>query len=275
MNPPNFYGTKVEEDPQGFIDEVFKVLDYMGVSSQEKAEVSAYQLKDVAQVWYEQWKDESPAMLILSMNISLLMVHAEQIDKIKLKQVGRDLMKARTEDGNSSQTKFKGHDKQRSKKRFSNQGPPNSPRVKKIKRLPFDEDSGKGKYSISSNCSKKDAPKKNNFYVLQSQGDQESSLDVVTDKGFSQPSISPWGSPGLFLKKKDGSLRMCIDYREYNKVTIKNKYQLPKVYVLFDQLQGASYSPKIDLRSGYHELRVREADILKWHSEKDMVTLNS
>ena len=58
MNPPTFFGSKVDEDPQGFIDEVFKVLDVMGVSSQEKVELAAYQLKDVSQVWYEKWKDE-------------------------------------------------------------------------------------------------------------------------------------------------------------------------------------------------------------------------
>ena len=60
MNPPTFFGPKVQEDPQGFIDEVFKVLDAMCVSPQEKAELAAYQLKNVAQVWYEQWKDERP-----------------------------------------------------------------------------------------------------------------------------------------------------------------------------------------------------------------------
>ncbi|KAH0695789.1 hypothetical protein KY289_013271 [Solanum tuberosum] len=85
----------------------------------------------------------------------------------------------------------------------------------------------------------------------------------LLDKGFIQPSISPWGSPILFEKKKDGSLRMCIDYRQLNKVTIKNKYPLPRIEDLFDQFQGASYFSKIDLRSGYHQLRVRGVDITK------------
>ncbi|GJQ91560.1 putative reverse transcriptase domain-containing protein [Tanacetum coccineum] len=74
---------------------------------------------------------------------------------------------------------------------------------------------------------------------------------------------SPWGSPVLFVKKKDGSFRMCIDYRELNKLTVKNRYPLPRIDDLFDQLQGSSVYSKIDLRSGYHQLRVREEDIPK------------
>ncbi|GJU48818.1 putative reverse transcriptase domain-containing protein, partial [Tanacetum coccineum] len=81
------------------------------------------------------------------------------------------------------------------------------------------------------------------------------SFDVV--------SSSPWGAPVLFVKKKDGSFRMCIDYRELNKLTVKNRYPLPRIDDLFDQLQGSSVYSKIDLRSGYHQLRVQEEDILK------------
>ena len=88
-------------------------------------------------------------------------------------------------------------------------------------------------------------------------------LKDLLDKGFIRPSVSPWGAPVLFVRKKDGSLRMCIDYRQLNKVTIKNKYPLPRIDDLFDQLQGASYFSKIDLRSGYHQLKVRECDIPK------------
>ncbi|KAI3744954.1 hypothetical protein L1987_58053 [Smallanthus sonchifolius] len=80
-------------------------------------------------------------------------------------------------------------------------------------------------------------------------------LDKLLEKGFIQPSISPWGAPVLFVKKKDGSMRMCIDYRELNKRTVKNKYPLPRIDDLFDQLQGASWFSKIDLRSGYHQLK--------------------
>ncbi|KAM0058195.1 putative nucleotidyltransferase, Ribonuclease H [Helianthus debilis subsp. tardiflorus] len=88
-------------------------------------------------------------------------------------------------------------------------------------------------------------------------------LDDLLDKGFIQPSSSPWGAPILFVKKKDGSMRLCIDYRELNKVTIKNRYPLPRIDDLFDQLQGAAYFSKIDLRSGYHQLKVRAEDVPK------------
>ncbi|GJR37831.1 putative reverse transcriptase domain-containing protein [Tanacetum coccineum] len=85
----------------------------------------------------------------------------------------------------------------------------------------------------------------------------------LQDKGFIRPSHSPWGAPVLFVKKKDGLLRICIDYRELNKLTVKNRYTLPRIDDLFDQLQGARYFSKIDLRSGYHQLRVHEDDIPK------------
>ncbi|KAJ9561114.1 hypothetical protein OSB04_006274 [Centaurea solstitialis] len=90
-----------------------------------------------------------------------------------------------------------------------------------------------------------------------------SQLQELLEKGFIRPSTSPWGAPVLFVKKKDGSMRMCIDYRELNKVTIKNKYPLPRIDNLFDQLQGASFFSKIDLRSGYHQLKVSEGDVRK------------
>ncbi|KAJ0466689.1 putative nucleotidyltransferase, Ribonuclease H [Helianthus annuus] len=88
-------------------------------------------------------------------------------------------------------------------------------------------------------------------------------LQELLEKGFIHPSSSPWGAPVLFVKKKDGTFRMCIDYRELNKVTVKNRYPLPRIDDLFDQLQGSSFYSKIDLRSGYHQLRVREEDVSK------------
>ncbi|KAA0035443.1 ty3-gypsy retrotransposon protein [Cucumis melo var. makuwa] len=88
-------------------------------------------------------------------------------------------------------------------------------------------------------------------------------LQELLDKGFIRPSVSPWGAPVLFVKKKDGSMRLCIDYRELNKMTVKNCYPLPKIDDLFDQLQGAIVFSKIDLRSGYHQPRIRDNDIPK------------
>ncbi|KAH0636443.1 hypothetical protein KY289_036358 [Solanum tuberosum] len=88
-------------------------------------------------------------------------------------------------------------------------------------------------------------------------------LKDLLEKGFIRPSISPWGAPVSFVRKKDGSLRMCIDYRQLNKITIKNKYPLLRIDDLFDQLQGPSCFSKMDLRSGYHKLKVSECDIPK------------
>ncbi|KAL0544248.1 hypothetical protein IC582_019361 [Cucumis melo] len=88
-------------------------------------------------------------------------------------------------------------------------------------------------------------------------------LQELVDKGYIRPSVSPWGAPVLFVKKKDGILKLCIDYRQLNKVTICNNYPLPCIDDLFDQLKGAPLFSKINLRSGYHQLKVRESDIAK------------
>ena len=88
-------------------------------------------------------------------------------------------------------------------------------------------------------------------------------LQELLEKGYIRPSVSPWGAPVLFVKKKDGTLRLCIDYRKLNQVTVKNKYPLPRIDDLFDQLQGAEVFSKIDLRSGYHQLKIAEQDIPK------------
>jgi hypothetical protein len=88
-------------------------------------------------------------------------------------------------------------------------------------------------------------------------------LQELLDKGFIQPSSSPWGCPAIFVKKKDQTLRLCIDYRPLNEVTIKNKYPLPPIDLLFDQLAGAMVFSKIDLRSGYHQIKIRREDVPK------------
>jgi hypothetical protein len=88
-------------------------------------------------------------------------------------------------------------------------------------------------------------------------------IDELQSKGFIHPSSSPWGAPVLFVEKKDGTQRMCVDYWSLNEVTIKNKYPLPSIEDMFDQMKVASVFSKIDLRSGYHQLKIQESDILK------------
>jgi hypothetical protein len=88
-------------------------------------------------------------------------------------------------------------------------------------------------------------------------------IDELLEKCYIQPSTLPWAAPILFVEKKDGTKRMCIDYRALNEVTIKKKYPLPRIEDLSDQLRGASVFSKIDLRSGYHQLRIRPSDIPK------------
>jgi hypothetical protein len=88
-------------------------------------------------------------------------------------------------------------------------------------------------------------------------------LQDLLEKGFIRPSLSPWGCPAIFVNKKNQTLRMCVDYRPLNEVTIKNKYPLPRIDILFDQLTGARVFSKIDLWSGYHQIRIRPKDIPK------------
>lgn len=85
----------------------------------------------------------------------------------------------------------------------------------------------------------------------------------LLEKGFICPSVSPWGALVLFVKKKDGSLQLCIDYRQLNRATIKNRYPLLRIDNLFDQLQGAQVFSKVDLRVGYYQLKIKVEDVLK------------
>jgi hypothetical protein len=88
-------------------------------------------------------------------------------------------------------------------------------------------------------------------------------IKELVEKGFIHPSSSLWGAPVIFVPKKDVTQSLCVDYRALNEVTIKNKYPLPRIDDLFDQLRGGSVFTKIDLRSGYHQLKIRECDIPK------------
>jgi hypothetical protein len=88
-------------------------------------------------------------------------------------------------------------------------------------------------------------------------------LKELFDKGYIRPSSSPWGCSALFVKKKDQSLRLCVDYRPLNAITIKNKYPLPRIDILFDQLTGVRVFSKVDLRSGYHQIKIHPKDVPK------------
>ena len=88
-------------------------------------------------------------------------------------------------------------------------------------------------------------------------------LQELLDKKYIRPSVSPWGAPVLFVKKKDGTLRLCIDYRQLNKVTVKNKYPFPGIDEFFDQMRGARVFSNFDLRFGYHQVRIKDEDIHK------------
>src|ERR1044072_1820914 len=88
-------------------------------------------------------------------------------------------------------------------------------------------------------------------------------LEDLSSKGFIRPSLSPWGAPVLLVKEKDGRSRLCVDYRQLNKGTIKNRYPLPRIDDLMDQLKGGAVSSKIDFRSGYHQIRVKKEEIQK------------
>jgi hypothetical protein len=88
-------------------------------------------------------------------------------------------------------------------------------------------------------------------------------LQELLNKRYIRPNCSPWGCPAIFVSKKDKTQRLCVDYRPLNAVTVKNKYPLPRINLLFDQLIGAQVFSKIDLRSGYHQIKIREEDIPK------------
>jgi hypothetical protein len=100
-------------------------------------------------------------------------------------------------------------------------------------------------------------------------------LTELQEAGYIRPSSSPWGATVLFVQKKDGSHRMCVDYRSLNNVIVKNKYPLPCIEDLFDQMRDARVFSKIDLRSGYHQMKIRPSDNSKTDFRPDMVYMSS
>ncbi|CAN6487401.1 unnamed protein product [Victoria cruziana] len=105
--------------------------------------------------------------------------------------------------------------------------------------------------------------------------DLKKQIQELMDKGFIQPSKSPWGAPILFMKKKDGTMWLCIDFRILNQLTIKNKYPLPRIDDLLNQLAGSSVFSKIDLKSGYHQVRISRNDVSKTAFRTSMAITNS
>ena len=104
-------------------------------------------------------------------------------------------------------------------------------------------------------------------------------MQELINKNYVRPSVSPWGAPVLFVKKRDGTLRLCIDYLQLNKMTIKNMYSLPHIDDLFDQLHGATIFSKIDLRSRYQQVRIKDEDIFKttfrtWYMHYEIVVMS-
>ncbi|WMV29843.1 hypothetical protein MTR67_023228 [Solanum verrucosum] len=259
MNPSTLYGSKVDEDSQDFIDKVFKVVDNMGVSSQEKAKLATYQLKDVAQVWFDQWRDER-------------LVRGGPVDWASFKMAFLDRLKG--EGGNQAPPSGSNSDAPKKnnfnafQSRSDQEGSPNVVTVKEYPKVFPDDLPGippEQEIEFGIDLMMDTLPISIPPYRMASAKLKElkTQLKELLYKGFIQQSISSWGAPVLFLNKKDGSLRMFIDYRQLNKVTIMIKYHLPRIDDLFDQLQGASYFSKIDLTSGYHQHRMRHVDIPK------------
>ncbi|XP_049391774.1 uncharacterized protein LOC125856304 [Solanum stenotomum] len=215
MNPSKFHGYKVEEDPQEFIDVVYKILIIMGVTPVDKAELATYLLKGVAQVWFSsQGSSNAPP---------------------KLNQ-GR-VSNTKPQGGNGSGSSLprsnctKGGRKHDGKCLAGSDGCYGYGKsVHKMKDCPMlmaKEREGK---QVPTSGAGSNAPKQNPFYAIQTRCEQESTPNVITelkelkeqlkdllDKSFIRPSISPWGALVLFIRKKDGSLRICIDYRQLNK----------------------------------------------------------
>ncbi|KAH0665926.1 hypothetical protein KY285_027132 [Solanum tuberosum] len=346
MNPSEFLGSHVGEDPQNFINEVKKIFGVMQVTGNGRVELASYQLRDVAHIWFTQWKDSgatlsfmtpykavildiSPETLSEPFSVSTPVgdpVIARRVyrncpvtvsqkvtsaDLVELDMVDFDIILGidwlhscyASVDCRTRIVRFQFPDEPILEWRGSSLAPMGRfisyLKAKKMISKGYLYHLARVKDYSSVSTTLESVPVLNEFpevFLDELPGvppkreidfgidllpntqrisippyrmapaelkELKEQLKDLLDKGFIRPSISPRGAPVLFVKKKDGSLRMCIDYRQLNKVTIKNKCPFPRIDDLFDQFQGASHFSKIDLRSSYHQLRVRDSDIPK------------
>ncbi|XP_015068806.1 uncharacterized protein LOC107013405 [Solanum pennellii] len=263
MNPNEFLGSQTGEDPQNFLDDIKKFFEVMQFTGNDRVELASYQLKDLAHIWYTQWKentgiDVAPTWDFFSETI------LERFFPIELREAkAQEFMNIRqapashpTQQSNSSGT----CGGQRQNRLYALQalqdqeGSPNivtdigdivsfvTPYI--VVQLSVSQETLSEPFSVSTPVGDPVIARRLNLKNRKS--------SHLSDKGFIRPGISPWGSPVLFVNKKDGSLMMWIDYTQLKKVTNKNKYPIPRIDDLFDKHQGANHFSKIELRSCYH-----------------------
>ncbi|XP_074369633.1 uncharacterized protein LOC141711091 [Apium graveolens] len=248
INPPEFKGSLEPIEANVWLKEIEKAFALVKVKEEQKVEFASYYLKNEATYWWEM-------ELFLEKYFPQFVQDQMELKFLELKQ------------GNMSVTDYEGKfeelsryvpsyiDTDRKKAKRFQQGLKPWIRGKiDYREIEFAIDLEPGTEPVSK------APYRMAPVEMKELARQ---LQELLEKGVIRPSVSPWGAPVLFVKKKDGSMRLCIDYRELNKLTIKNKYPLPRIDDLFDQLKGAKYFSKIDLRSGYHQLKIKPEDIPK------------
>ncbi|XP_074322839.1 uncharacterized protein LOC141659812 [Apium graveolens] len=248
INPPEFKGSLEPIEANVWLKEIEKAFALVKVKEEQKVEFASYYLKNEATYWWEM-------ELFLEKYFPQFVQDQMELKFLELKQ------------GNMSVTDYEGKfeelsryvpsyvDTDRKKAKRFQQGLKPWIRGKiDYREIEFAIDLEPGTEPVSK------APYRMAHVEIKELARQ---LQELLEKGVIRPSVSPWGAPVLFVKKKDGSMRLCIDYRELNKLTIKNKYPLPRIDDLFDQLKGAKYFSKIDLRSGYHQLKIKPEDIPK------------
>ncbi|KAL5544958.1 hypothetical protein UlMin_008742 [Ulmus minor] len=233
MKPAEFVGSTDPLEAEEWINSLETIFDFMRLNDQERVACASYMLRKGARHWW------STVKLTRDVNI---MSWADFIGEFNQKYYNSAILRKSGPEGIAVV------------REFTDVFPEELPGLPPDREVSFEIDLIPGSAPVSK-APYRMAPAE--LKELQVQ------LQELLDKGFIRPSHSPWGAPVLFVKKKDGSLRMCIDYRELNKLTIKNKYPLPRIDDLFDQLKGAANFSKIDLRSGYHQLKIKDSDVPK------------